>query len=356
MLGNRKLVVDTHSEIYNLIKDHPDEIFWNLEEHTPVAGAVYVVGREQMRLHNQRLRELIATHDIKVIFSNPHEGSETLKNHCYLYGVADLVLEHKILLVGGGNMDSAWPCLVYDSILPKLLDYDENLAAMADYEQNFTDVRPSKFLLLNGRARPHRTQLLALLKDILNQGIWTNLDHSAGPIQLLDRRYECDHAVGNNPLPDTGFVKYQLFDNRWGEVYLNEQLYQDTYFSVVTETVFDYPHSFRTEKIWKPIAIGHPFIAVANAGFYRDLRNLGFQTFSKWIDETFDTIDNNQERLARIAEVIRDLCQQDLAAFIKECYNVCKYNQQHLAEMRLQVRQEFPERFFQFIRQYQFDE
>jgi hypothetical protein len=227
---------------------------------------------------------------------------------------------------------------------------------MADYELNFTDVRPYKFLLLNGRHRPHRTELLTLLADILDQGIWTNLDHNAGPVRPLPRHYECDHAVGNNPLPESGFVKYQLFDNRWGEVYLNEPLYQDTYFSIVTETVFEYPHSFRTEKIWKPIAIGHPFIAVANQGFYKDLHNLGFRTFGNLIDESFDTIDNNQDRLTRVAQVIHDVCQQDLASFIRECYNVCKYNQQHLAEMRLQVRQEFPERFFQFIKQYHFDE
>ena len=352
MLGNRKFVVDTHCEVYNMIKDRADDIFWNLEQHTPIAGAIYVVGREQMRLHNQHIRNLIDTAGIRVVFSNPHEGSETLKNHCYQYGIADLVLANKIILVGGGDMDASWPCLVYDSILPKILDYDENLMAMADYEQNFTVNRPYKFLLLNGRARPHRTQLLAKLADILDQGIWTNLDHAAGPVHLLDRKYECDHAVGNNAIPDTGLVKYQLFDNRWGEVYLNEPLYQDTYFSIVTETVFEYPHSFRTEKIWKPIAIGHPWIAVANTGFYRALHQLGFQSFGTLIDESFDLIENNADRLSRISEVVRDLCQQDLASFLKECYNICKYNQQHLAELSPKVRAEFPIRFEQYINDY----
>ena len=121
---------------------------------------------------------------------------------------------------------------------------------------------------------------------------------------------------------------------------------------MVTETVFNYPYSFRTEKIWKPIAIGHPWIAVDNQGYYRDLHNLGFQTFGHVIDESFDSMENNQDRLERIAQVIEDLCRQDLASFLRECYNVCKYNQQHLAEMRQQVRQEFPNRFEQFIQQH----
>ena len=353
MLGNRKLILDTHCEIYSMIKDRADGIFWNLEQHIQknqvVPGAIYVIGREQIQLNSTKLQRLIDKFGIKVIFSNPHEGSSTLKNHCYQYGIADLVLDNKILLVGGGDMDDTWPCLQYDSFLPKILDYDENLTAIVDYEQNFTVDRPYKFLLLNGRARAHRIQLLAKLERLLDQGIWTNLDSSAGTIRLLDSKYEYDHVANATTLPDSGFVKHQLFDNKWGDVYIKENLYQDTYFSIVTETVFDYPYSFRTEKIWKPMAIGHPWIAVANQGFYKDMHNLGFRTFGHMIDESFDQIDNNQDRLNQIVKVVTDLCQQDLASFLNECYNTCKYNQQHLAEMSQTVRKEFPQRFEKFI-------
>jgi hypothetical protein len=128
--------------------------------------------------------------------------------------------------------------------------------------------------------------------------------------------------------------------------------YRDTYFSLVTETVFNYPYSFRTEKIWKPIAVGHPWIAVANRGFYRDIRNLGFQTFDHVLDESFDLIDSSQDRIERIAAVVEDLCQQDLASFYQECYNTCKYNQELYTEMRHQVPRQLPDQFHQFINQY----
>jgi hypothetical protein len=115
--------------------------------------------------------------------------------------------------------------------------------------------------------------------------------------------------------------------------------------------VFDYPYSFRTEKIWKPVAMAHPWIAVANYGFYRDMHNLGFQTFGHVIDESFDQIDNDQDRLARIVTVVDDLCHNDLASFLSECYNVCKYNQQHLALLSPRIQNEFPDRFFKFLTQ-----
>ena len=361
MLGNRKLILDTHCEIYNMIKDHADGIFWNLKQHIQknqvVSDAIYVIGREQLNLNFSDIKQIITDYNINLVFSNPHEGSETILGQLYRYDIKELALANKILIVGGGNMEDCWPCLCYDSFLPKILDYNENLLAIEQYKENYTTDRPYKFLFLNGRSRPHRTELITRLNGLLDQCIWTNLDSTNGlSIRTLDPKYEYDHVVTTRSLPGTGFVKHEMFDNKWGDVYIKENLYQDTYFSLVTETVFGYPHSFRTEKIWKPVAIGHPWIAVANQGFYRDMHNLGFQTFGHVIDESFDSIANNHDRIERIAEVVKDLCQQDLAAFLKECYNVCKYNQQHLAEMRTKVRKEFPDRFFQFIKKYQFDE
>jgi hypothetical protein len=154
------------------------------------------------------------------------------------------------------------------------------------------------------------------------------------------------------PLPDEQFVKYHLFNDTWGEIYLQPEPYIDTYFSVVTETVFEYPYSFRTEKIWKPIMMGHPWIAVSNRGYYRDIRNLGFKTFDGIIDESFDLIDDNQRRIERIAQVVQDLCQKNLAEFLQATREVCKYNQQHLNQLRHQIRSEFPDRFINFLQPY----
>jgi hypothetical protein len=47
--------------------------------------------------------------------------------------------------------------------------------------------------------------------------------------------------------------------------------------------------------------------------------------------------------------VVKYLCQQDLASFLRECYTVCKYNQQHHKDLAKVWRQELPTRFQQFI-------
>lgn len=344
-----KLILDTFCEVYDLLKDYADGVFWDLTKHDIVPGAVYLVGRKQTLENSQLIRQLVESDAIKVIISNPHEGSSTLIGLCQQTGLIDLVQEKKIRLLGGGDMGTEYHYLQFDSFLPKLLDYQENQQAAALVDNIYTaDNKPYKFLFLNGRGRRHRQALLARLQPVLDQSIWTNLDPVAGPVRVLPPEYEFGRYQ-NNQVQTPGYVKYELFNNEWGEIYLEPRPYVDTYFSLVTETVFDYPYSFRTEKIWKPICIGHPWIAVANQGFYRDLHRLGFKSFGHVIDESFDAVDNNNDRLERIAQIVEDLCQQNLAEFLAECYTVCKYNQQHLAEMSICVRQEFPDRFFQFI-------
>lgn len=355
---SRKLVLDTFCEVHDLLKPYADGEFWELDQHILIPGAVYVVGRQQFEKYKQQWIELVNANTVRLILSNPHEGSDTLRRHVNVWGVTDLFKTNKVLLIGGGDMDSQWPCLWYDSFLPKVLDYDENIYAQSRSDEiyNKTD-KPYKFLFLNGRARPHRKYLLDQLQLVLDQAIWTNLDEYNGPLKRLDPYYEFDFYKDRVALPTTGnYIKGQLFNGDWGEIYLKAEPYIDTYFSLVSETVCDYPYTFRTEKTWKPIVMGHPFIPAANQNYIRDLHNLGFKTWGHLIDESFDSIENNQERADRIVTIVKDLCQQDLSAFIVSAQDVCKYNQQHYAEMRLRVRKEFPERFFQFLKQHNFNE
>jgi hypothetical protein len=173
------------------------------------------------------------------------------------------------------------------------------------------------------------------------------------PLRRLPDEYEVERY--RNPefgpiVPDRTFLKQELFRREWGEIYLYHRPYVDTYFSLVTETVCSESDiSFRTEKIAKPLAMGHPFIVAANRGFYRDLRDLGFKTFGHVIDESFDDIEDAQARMDRLIVVVNDLCQQNLGSFLDACRAVCKYNQEHLAQFTQEHRQAFPSRFFQFV-------
>ena len=368
MLKTPKLVLDTFSEVYSLLQPYANGEFWDLSQHEIIPGATYVVGRKQCIDNRERLLELASNKTIQLVISNPHEGSQTLDGQMTRLGFKGA----NIKLIGGGDMSSEWDYIRYDKFLPEILDYKENLIAAESTPAIYSKTnKPYKFLFLNGRQRSHRKYLIERLdiSGTLKHALWTTLDAKPGPwrnIQLFHDNVNLMETVRPartlppdyeyptyketaNPATENAYVKFDLFQDEWGEIYLYPPPYIDTYFSVVTETVFEYPYSFCTEKIWKPIVMGQPWVAVANTGFYRDMHNLGFQTYSHVIDESFDRIENNQDRLERVATIIDDLCKQDLAAFLKECYNTSKYNQQHHSELAVKTRKEFPERFFKFI-------
>jgi hypothetical protein len=353
MLDNRKVIVDSFCEVKEFTGGFEDERFYNFDTHEIVPGAIYIISRQTFHKNIELIRQLAENRTILPVLGNPAEGSETILSQLMTLGITDLVRQQRIAVIAGGEMQSDIPCFCFENFLPKILDYNENLQAIEDYKQQWSEIRPYKFLFLNGRGRAHRRQLLSRLENLLSQAIYSNLDATHGQsIRLLPAKYEVDFYKDNTALSHTGYIKYDLFKQEWGEIYLNSAAYNDTYFSLVTETVFDYPHSFRTEKIWKPMAMGHPWIAVANVGYYRDITSIGFKSFGGLIDESFDQIENNQQRLERIAQEVEWLCQQDLAKFAQESYNICKYNQQLLSQLQLQTRRELPERISNFLKSY----
>jgi hypothetical protein len=376
MLGNRKFIIDTMSEVYNIMKSYCDDELWDLDSHNIQRNAVYVLGRNQVVEHIDLIRTMTQDPTVTVVFGNSSEGSKTIVDQLRVLKIEDLVLSGKLLLLSGGDLAPEYPYLLHEHFITHILDYNENILAQQRTDEIFVKKdKPHKFLFLNGRARPHRKYLLERFRQmgVLDSAIWTMLDgrkskniyfdlvengvdliNQNTEIRHLPSEYEFDLFKTNSIVLDYPhkFAKNELFGNVWGEIYLEPAPYIDTYFSLITETVFEYPYSFRTEKIAKPLAIGHPWICATSVGFYRDMHNLGFQTFGHVIDESFDTIDNHQDRMERIAMIVKDLCQQDLVSFLNECYNVCKYNQQHLAEVRTQVGKEFPDQFNQFIKKY----
>jgi hypothetical protein len=366
------------SEVYDLLKPWTDESFWNFSQVDLKPGSIYVFGRQHLLDNLELIKELAATDQYTIVFGNSAEGAWTLESQLKQLRIDHLVREGKILVIAGAEISPEYTHVTHEHFLPRILDYKENLEAQTHTNEIFAKTdKPYKFLFLNGRARPHRKYIYERLKrtGALNQALWTMLDAMpcvwrtfqfrengtdimATPSELrhLPADYEVDryrNPVFGPIVPDRSNLKQELFHREWGEIYLEPAPYIDTYFSLVTETICaESPYSFRTEKIAKPLAMGHPFIVVSNSGFYRDLHHLGFRTFGHVIDESFDSIEHHQERVDRIVKIVTDLCQQDLASFLQECYNVCKYNQQRLAEIRDQTRQEFPDRFTQFITQY----
>jgi hypothetical protein len=88
--------------------------------------------------------------------------------------------------------------------------------------------------------------------------------------------------------------------------------YSQALASVVTETYIDENFDpFLTEKTFKPLAFGHPFLLSSSAGALTLLHDLGFKTFGDIFDETYDTIESPQLRMSHILQEVVRMCSLD---------------------------------------------
>jgi len=104
---------------------------------------------------------------------------------------------------------------------------------------------------------------------------------------------------------------------------------QESFVYVVTETCYWEQKCHLTEKIFKPIISRMPFILVGPAHNLAYLRSYGFRTFNKWIDESYDTIEDPIARMSMIGTVLSNLCTlslHDLECMLAEMQEVLDYN------------------------------
>jgi len=208
-----------------------------------------------------------------------------------------------------------------------------------------------RYLNFNRRWRLHRPTLVALLKarNLLDQGYvslarsddcsgWSNIwwwikEHHSNDPEISKLLSDNEQHIIN--MPELYLDTDELVENKADLEYRSLYLYQNTLLSVVTETTF-YTNSnmnnarFLSEKIFKPIAVGHPFVFMTVPKSLELLRELGYKTFHPFIDESYDNEFNDYERLKKIIKEIEKICNYshaEIEEFIKNVRPICEHNQ-----------------------------
>jgi len=164
--------------------------------------------------------------------------------------------------------------------------------------------------------RSNRTMLLEKVSPYLDEFYWSYVEFG-------------------RQLPDD-----VLMENHQGQRHFNPLWYNDTYFSLVSESVVhkklpDILHI--TEKTFKPIAFRHPFMIWGQVGTLQRLKELGFETFENLFDESYDIISDLQQRLNVIVKNISNFkkCPYDQTTLGKLQHNHARFFDQALVEQRI---------------------
>jgi len=169
-------------------------------------------------------------------------------------------------------------------------------------------IKKHDFLYLNKKPRRHRTKLY---DKLLERGILDNSLHTRWPDRKLPAEYELPWA---QDYPQYGMDQ---------DIY--EKPYNDTAFSIVSETNDGDQEIFMTEKIWKPIIAQQMFVVHGNYLYLQKLRDLGFRTFNSYFEEAYDLDKDPDLRI----DTIVDVCDRLRDAPVQDMYLHSKTLRQH---------------------------
>ena len=100
---------------------------------------------------------------------------------------------------------------------------------------------------------------------------------------------------------------------------------------LVTETVATGRRHHLTEKTFKPIAMGMPFVIVGTQGSLEYLRSYGFKTFGNIWNESYDSAEDSV-RIERIASLLRSLDELPVSAkqdLFEQAQEIVQHNWNH---------------------------
>jgi hypothetical protein len=209
--------------------------------------------------------------------------------------------------------------------------------------------RPYKFLNFNRRIRAHRLYSILyffyknIVPDILISYDFTDklcidIDNDQAIKNILysddfyvkDTKIILDKIISNAPKKT---IDYENIGSVSGLNYENDKPYLDSYIHITSETNFFDCGGYFSEKTWKPIGNLQPFIMIGSHKSLYELKKMGFKTFHPFINENYDNIKNNEDRLiAVLSEIhrISTLSKEDIHDWYFSIMDVLEHNQQLL--------------------------
>lgn len=110
---------------------------------------------------------------------------------------------------------------------------------------------------------------------------------------------------------------------------LDPDIYNQTHYTAMIETTIHNDFAMFSEKEAKPIVAKRPFIIFGACRQLEAFRSLGFKTFFEVIDESYDLIEDKQQRWRKALDSMYELTKSDPKDVYGELANVLQHNKEH---------------------------
>lgn len=180
--------------------------------------------------------------------------------------------------------------------------------------------------VLLGNSKPHRLMFFELMKEnnMLDKNI-INLFNVYRSDFLDTVQNDVQKMIDNNPNTDYPNTTL-LLKGKFISQHISAPIMENSWISVVGETIDDNDIFFVTEKTAKPLMAGRPFIMLGGLHYLKHLRNLGFKTFAPVIDESYDEVVDYSERVKSAFHSFQKLSEQDPKETLSKLAPVLEHN------------------------------
>jgi hypothetical protein len=312
---------------YHINDDYPADSFY------PIAFAWFDFSIDYISLIPDSVKQAVRENKLKLLFyyhegDNPNLQCQALNSQCHVHQIPK-----NYKFVTGNSAIKDLPNFVH-FVDHELFYYKANFRHQPAQPLNST--RNKDFTALNRIHKWWRATAMTHLQssNLLSNSFWSygNVDSDDkfedNPIEidLLNLRQQTIDFVNHAPYTCDNLTSNQHNNH---SIMVREHVEQ-SYVHLVFETFFDADQSggtFLTEKTFKPIKHGQPFVLVAPAGSLRLLRDMGYRTFENVIDSSYDSITNNTLRWAAVYDLIKQLKNQNLQKIFDQCRSDIEHNQ-----------------------------
>lgn len=115
----------------------------------------------------------------------------------------------------------------------------------------------------------------------------------------------------------------------YGKVMCQGPWHNQSLIELVPETFLDFFGP--TEKIFKPIAAGMPFVLVGSLGSLRKLKQMGFKSFTPYIDESYDMEPVTDKRIDMAVSAMFDFIKNPQN--LQSIQDICDHNRRTFAKI-----------------------
>jgi hypothetical protein len=263
---------------------------------------------------------------IRIVILSTIEGdnftSNTFNGYLHLNNTIKLLgLPTNSVVVVSGNLNAAvqYTDWCNKNNQPELIEFLEGIEWDGQTSNQLTTPVTIKdycqpFNSLNRAHRNHRTEHLYFLAEnkltgLVSGGAWFATHDIDAPIyQTVDYNHYKTVLTGN--YPKTVDVKDLV--NQVPNLINNLEIYERSQLTVVTESHFDQTGGlFITEKTFRPLLVGHPFMVLGQKGTLKKLRSWGFKTDFDGIDQSYDDVADDSDRFLQFHRSLRAWCVQD---------------------------------------------